>query len=105
MFQGETCGRSAICWSSWVWRSPLLPCDPEIRSTTLEQAKPTLAQAAQLVRQLACPRLQLRIPMRRAPALPTTTAIQELPRTPTLDLVRQLQHELTRVGCYAGDIN
>ena len=45
------------------------------------------------------------VPMRRAPALPTTTAIQELPRTPTLDLVRQLQHELTRVGCYAGDIN
>jgi hypothetical protein len=37
--------------------------------------------------------------------VPAATAAQELPRTPNLNLVRQLQHELTRVGCYEGDIN
>src|SRR5262245_40543206 len=45
------------------------------------------------------------VPIRRAAAPLTATATQESPRTPNLDLVRQLQHELTRVGCYAGDIN
>jgi hypothetical protein len=45
------------------------------------------------------------VPTRRTAAVPTATAAQESPRTPNLDLVRQLQHELTRVGCYEGDIN
>src|SRR5690349_9179172 len=37
---------------------------------------------------------------RRAAVVPTAMAGQEVPGTPNLDLVRQLQHELTRVGCY-----
>jgi hypothetical protein len=45
------------------------------------------------------------VPTRRAAAVPTAMAGQEVPGTPNLDLVRQLQHELTRVGCYAGEIN
>jgi hypothetical protein len=45
------------------------------------------------------------VPTRRTAAVPTATAGQELPGTPNFDLVRQLQHELTRVGCYAGEIN
>jgi hypothetical protein len=60
-FQGGTCGRSAICWSSWVWRLPLLPFDPAIRSMTLAHARPIkLAQAAELRRQLPSLRLQRR---------------------------------------------
>jgi hypothetical protein len=42
---------------------------------------------------------------RRAAVVPTAMAGQQVPGTPNLDLVRQLQHELTRVGCYAGEIN
>jgi hypothetical protein len=38
---------------------------------------------------------------RRTTAVPPATATQEL----GLDLVRELQHELMRVGCYEGDIN
>jgi hypothetical protein len=45
------------------------------------------------------------VPTRQTAAVPAATAAQELPRTPNLDLVSQLQHELTRVGCYQGDIN
>jgi hypothetical protein len=45
------------------------------------------------------------VPTRRTAALPTPTAAQELGRISNLDLVRQLQHELTRIGCYEGDIN
>ena len=45
------------------------------------------------------------VPTRRAAAVPIAMAGQEVPGTPNLDLVRQLQHELTRVGCYAGEIN
>jgi hypothetical protein len=45
------------------------------------------------------------VPTRRTAAVPAAAAAQELPRTPNLDLVSQLQHELTRVGCYEGDIN
>jgi hypothetical protein len=45
------------------------------------------------------------VPARRIAALPTATAGQELTRISNLDLVRKLQHELTRVGCYEGDIN
>jgi hypothetical protein len=39
------------------------------------------------------------VPARRTAALPTPTAISNS------DLVRQIQHELTRVGCYAGEVN
>jgi hypothetical protein len=39
------------------------------------------------------------IPTRRTATLPTATVFSGW------DLVRQLQHELTRVGCYEGDIN
>src|SRR5262245_66241828 len=45
------------------------------------------------------------VPTRRTAAAPTAMMAQELPGTPKLDLIRQLQHELTRVGCYEGDIN
>ena len=45
------------------------------------------------------------VPTRRAAVVPTAMAGQDVPGTPNLDLVRQLQHELTRVGCYAGEIN
>jgi hypothetical protein len=45
------------------------------------------------------------VPMRRTTAVPIATTGRQLPGRPDLDLVRQLQHELTRVGCYAGDIN
>jgi len=45
------------------------------------------------------------VPTRRTTAVQSATTGQELPNRPNLDLVRQLQHELTRVGCYAGEIN
>jgi hypothetical protein len=44
------------------------------------------------------------VPTRRAAVVPTAMAGQAS-GTPSLDLVRQLQLELTRVGCYAGEIN
>jgi hypothetical protein len=45
------------------------------------------------------------VPMRRTIAVPTATTGQQSSGRPNLDLVRQLQHELARVGCYAVDIN
>jgi len=45
------------------------------------------------------------VPTRRATVVPTAMPGQDLPGTPNLDLVRQLQLELTRVGCYAGEVN
>lgn len=45
------------------------------------------------------------VPNRRTAALPAATVAPELGRFSDLDLVRQLQHELTRVGCYEGEIN
>lgn len=45
------------------------------------------------------------VPARRTAALSTPTADQELTRNSHLDLVRQLQHELRRVGCYGGRVN
>lgn len=45
------------------------------------------------------------VPTRRTTAVPPAAATPELGRLSNLDLVRQLQHELMRVGCYEGDIN
>jgi hypothetical protein len=41
----------------------------------------------------------------RTTAVPPATVTPEFGRLSNLNLVRQLQHELMRVGCYEGDIN
>jgi hypothetical protein len=95
--------------TSWVWRSPLLPCDRAIRSTNAGVGQTDVGASRPIGTSAAIPVAPISetvyVPIRRSVAPPTETATQELPRTPNLDLVRQLQHELTRVGCYEGDIN
>jgi hypothetical protein len=72
----------------------------------LRPGVPDQADAAHASRPSAAPVLQtVYVPATRSASVPTATAAPGSAGAAHLDLVRELQHELTRIGCYAGDVN